>query len=62
MAPVEFEPTISAGESPQTYALDGAATGTGPVGYLMVQILTTQPPVHMRDARKEVANDNGHIK
>ena len=26
--PVGFEPTISAGERPQTYALDGAATGT----------------------------------
>jgi len=26
---VEFEPTISAGERPQNYALDGAATGTG---------------------------------
>ena len=25
----EFEPTISAGERPQTYALDRAATGTG---------------------------------
>jgi hypothetical protein len=24
-----FEPTISAGEQPQTYALDRAATGTG---------------------------------
>ena len=29
MAPVRFEPTISAGERPQTYALDRAATGTG---------------------------------
>jgi hypothetical protein len=29
MTPVEFEPTISAGERPQTYALDRAATGTG---------------------------------
>jgi len=29
MRPVEFEPTISAGERPQTYALDRAATGTG---------------------------------
>ena len=29
MPPVGFEPTISAGERPQTYALDGAATGTG---------------------------------
>ena len=29
MAPVGFEPTISGGERPQTYALDRAATGTG---------------------------------
>jgi len=29
MAPVGFEPMISAGERPQTYALDRAATGTG---------------------------------
>jgi hypothetical protein len=29
MPPVEFEPTNAAGERPQTYALDRAATGTG---------------------------------
>ena len=29
MPPVGFEPTISAGERPQTYALDRAATETG---------------------------------
>ena len=29
MPPVGFEPTISAGERPQTYVLDPAATGTG---------------------------------
>ena len=31
MPPVVFEPTISEGERPQTYALDRAVTGTGPV-------------------------------
>jgi hypothetical protein len=31
MLPVGFEPTISAGERPQTYALDRAVTGTGGV-------------------------------
>ena len=31
MPPVGFEPKISAGERPQTYALDRAATGTGTV-------------------------------
>ena len=30
MPRVGFEPTISAGERPKTYALDRAATGTGP--------------------------------
>jgi hypothetical protein len=29
MSPVEFEPTISAGERPETYAVDRAATGIG---------------------------------
>ena len=29
MPPVGYEPTISAGERPQTYALDRAATGSG---------------------------------
>ena len=29
MPPVGFEPTISGGERPQTYALDRAVTGTG---------------------------------
>jgi len=29
MPPVGYEPTISAGERPQTYALDRAATETG---------------------------------
>jgi hypothetical protein len=29
MHPAEFEPTIPAGERPQTHALDRAATGTG---------------------------------
>ena len=32
MSPVGFEPTISAGEQPQTYALDRVATGTGKWG------------------------------
>jgi hypothetical protein len=29
MPPVGFEPIISAGELPKTYALERAATGTG---------------------------------
>ena len=34
MPSVGFEPTILAGERPQTYALDRAATGTGEMQYL----------------------------
>jgi hypothetical protein len=34
MPPVTFEPTTPAGERPQTYALDRAATGTGIQDYV----------------------------
>ena len=40
MSPVEFEPTIPAGERPQTYALDRAATGIGDDS-LLSEILMT---------------------
>ena len=40
MLPVGFEPTISAGERPQTYALDRTATGTG---ILMIKIIIIIP-------------------
>ena len=36
MPPVGFEPTISAGERPQTYALDRTTTGTGQEPHLLV--------------------------
>ena len=38
MPPARFEPTISAGERPQTYALDRAAAGTDLIllGYLIL--------------------------
>ena len=45
MPPVGFEPTISAGERPQTYALDRGATGTG------LALLT---PTTLRVRRKSV--------
>jgi hypothetical protein len=32
---VRFEATVSAGERPQTHALDRAATGTGNLGYII---------------------------
>ena len=37
MPPVGFEPTISAGERPQNYALDREATGTGNTSYFKEQ-------------------------
>jgi hypothetical protein len=33
MSPVGFEPTVSAGERPETYALDRAAAGTGEMAF-----------------------------
>jgi hypothetical protein len=47
MSVVGFEPTISAGERPQTYALDRADTGTGilksiiETKYLCLLVITT---------------------
>jgi hypothetical protein len=37
---VGFEPTISAVERPQTYALDRAATGTGIIFTLVTEIIS----------------------
>ena len=42
MAPVGFEPTISAGERPKTYTLDRAATGTGRDNIVSEQIMQTK--------------------
>jgi hypothetical protein len=36
---VGFEPTISAGERPQTYALDRAVTGTGIIIIIIIIII-----------------------
>ena len=38
MLPVGFEPTVSAGERPQTYSLDRAATGTGRTKQSVIKI------------------------
>ena len=47
MPPVGFEPTISAGEWPQTYTLDRVATGTG---------------IHTGSSRNNVVHDFTLIK
>jgi hypothetical protein len=39
---VGFEPIISAGERPQTYALDGAATGTGRLVFIIAEKLFSE--------------------
>ena len=36
MSPVGFEPTTSAGERPQTYALDRSAIGTGTCSFTLI--------------------------
>jgi len=38
MPPVGFEPIISAGERPKTYALDRAATGNGSNVYYIIKL------------------------
>ena len=43
MSPVGIEPTISAGERTQTYALDCAATGTGYKVALEEPVLRARP-------------------
>ena len=46
MPPVGFEPTISAGERPQTYALDRVATGTGITVYNKFSKIPQSTSVH----------------
>ena len=44
MPPVGFEPTISAGERPQTCALDRAASGTGFHTIIIIIIILADVP------------------
>ena len=49
MPPVGFEPTISAGERPQTNVLDRAATGTGvPVSIAYFSCIQSLPKLVMQ--------------
>ena len=58
MPPVGFEPTISAGERPQTYALDRAATRTGratvSVDYIKVKVKVALEQVMKTQRRSTV--------
>ena len=64
MPPVGFEPTVSAGERPQTYALDRAATGTGNDTTVLrtnpgsVRIRSPQIP-HERTAKNILSHSTG---
>ena len=50
MPRVGFEPTISAGERQQTYALDRAATGTGNFNtYVLILWVTNGPRATQND-------------
>ena len=54
MPPVGFEPTISAGERSQTYALDGAATGTGKSKHFMKSKFRQCEVLHLYRSRNDV--------
>ena len=49
MPPVGFEPTIPAGERPQTYALDRAATATG-----SIKVLIKHKKIQCRNLRDQI--------
>ena len=53
MPPVGFEPTISAGERPQTYALDRTATGTGLYTNIYIYIHIYREREREREREKE---------
>ena len=64
MPPVGFEPTISAGERPQTYALGRVATGTGKLGiyrknYTFIWLLGVPVIVILTLAAPEPTDNNG---
>ena len=48
MPPVGFESTISAGDRPQTYALDRAATGTAINSSYLIKILSAELVIYFQ--------------
>ena len=54
MPPVGFEPTISAGERPKTYALDRAATGIGICSLYFPKILEEYKTLRQENSMAEV--------
>ena len=56
MPPVGFEPTISAGERPQTYVLDHAATGTGSFHDYITKFCRQQAEVLRNHTNENISN------
>jgi len=56
MPPVGFEPTILAGKRPQTYTLDRAVSGTGP---LHVTVRNIEPVSLNKPQNKRLSSDEG---
>ena len=62
MSPVGFEPTISEGERPQTYALDRATTGTGNICKVDSQKVTVNTKTLKLTGKIEVKTEAFLIK
>ena len=56
MPPAGFEPTISAGERPQTYALDRTATGTGKLIKYIIKIMSLYAVFSCKYSEKVFSN------
>ena len=59
MPPVGFEPKFSAGEGPQTHALDRAATGTGIRAFSWyTRDVTAIQNMHGKEGITKIKNDS----
>jgi hypothetical protein len=56
MPAVEFEPTISAGERPQTYALDCAATETGKINMYIYIYISYNTETCLKETKQRLIN------
>ena len=64
LPPVGIEPTISAGDRPQTYALNRAATGTGDKWYLLTAVglsLDSSTHLHINNTDNKTNTENNTV-
>ena len=61
MPPAGFEPTISAGERPQTYATDRAATGTGFCWFTLHNYITMHRTKHIKSHSYKTCKNRTYI-